>query len=403
MKKSIDIIFLWRQADWGFYKRRNEAILFEISKKSEVGNILHCEPITIKNILHYFYSLLFSTMRKQYSVQIKKALFLKPLQDKNANNIHITSIICFASSHKKLGRIFSFVNNFFVNCQLRIIKKYFQNKSNSLVLITYPPSLYLNNALSIFNYTLLIADLVDDVIARTYDEFTKQEYIENYRNILPRCKYIFSTGKSLKRYENISRQPIYVLPNGVNFSEFDKKRAENGSVIKERKIAGYVGSINRNMDVDLVEFVIKDNPTVDFIIYGFCNSIGRVYIKKLKKFKNFYYMGSVVYTAVPEILSSFGVLICFKKKSKDTIGNDSMKLYEYLATGKPIVTTSVSPAGRFESLVYIADEPKQFSKCLKKAIIENDELIRMKRKAIAKKNSWARITDIMWNKILELI
>ena len=114
-------------------------------------------------------------------------------------------------------------------------------------------------------------------------------------------------------------------------------------------------------------------------------------------------MGPVVYSAVPEILSSFDVLISFKKKSKDTIGGDSIKLYEYLAIGKPIVTTSVSPADRFESLVYIADEPKQFSKCLRKAISENDELIIMKRKTIAKKNSWARITDIMWNKILELI
>jgi glycosyltransferase involved in cell wall biosynthesis len=403
MTKSIDIIFLWRQADWGFYKRRNEAILFEISKKSEVCSILHCEPITIKSILQYFYRLLFSTMRKQCSVQIKKALFLKPLQVKNENNIYITSVICFASNHKKLGRIFGYVNDFFVNCQLRIIKKYFQNNSNSLVLIVYPPVSYLNNSLEIFNYTLLIADLVDDVIARTDDEFIKQEYIENYKNILPRCNYIFSTGQSLKRYENIARQPIYVLPNGVNFSEFNKKRAENGSVIKERKIAGYVGSINHTMDVDLVEFVINDNPTIDFVIYGFCDSIGRVYIKKLKKIKNFYYMGPVVYTAVPEILCSFDVLISFKKKSKDTIGGDSIKLYEYLATGKPIVTTPVSPADRFESLVYIADEPKQFSKCLRKAISENDELIIMKRKTIAKKNSWARMTDIMWNKILELI
>jgi len=401
MTKSIDIIILWKQADWGFYKRRNEAILFEISKKSEVGSILHCEPITIISILQYFYRLLFSTMRKQYSVQIKKALFLKPLQVKN--NIYIAGVICLATNHKKLGRIFSFVNNFFVNCQLRIIKKYFQNNSNSLVLIVYPPVSYLNNSLKIFNYNLLIADLVDDVIARNDDEFIKQEYIENYKNILPRCNYIFSTGKSLRRYENIAKQPIYVLPNGVNFSEFDKKRSEIGPVIKERKIAGYVGSINHTMDVDLIEFVVNDNPTIDFVIYGFCDSIGRAYIKKLKKIKNFYYMGPVVYTAVPEILSSFDVLISFKKKSKDTIGGDSIKLYEYLATGKPIVTTSVSPADRFESLVYMADEPKKFSKCLRKAISENDELIIMKRKTIAKKNSWARMIDIMWNKILELI
>lgn len=402
MKKSIDVIFLWRQADWGFYKRRNEAILFEISKKSEVGSILHCEPISIKGILLYFYRLLFSRMRKEYSVQIKKALFLKPLQIKNENNIYITSVICFASSHKKLGRIFSSVNDFFVNCQLRIIKKYFQNKSNSLVLIVYPPASYINNALAVLNYDFMIADLVDDVIAQTDDEFIKKEYSENYSNVLPLCNYIFSTGKSLKRYENIAKHPIYVLPNGVDFSEFDKKNIENAFLNRERKIAGYVGSINRVMDIDIVEFVIKDNPRVDFIIYGFCDSIGKSYIKRLKKNNNFYYMGPIMYKKVPEIFNSFDVLISFKKVKK-CIGGDSIKLYEYLATGKPIVTTSVPPADHFKSIIYIADKPKQFSKCLKKAIGEKDELIRMKRKAAAKKNSWASRVDIIWNKIKEVI
>jgi hypothetical protein len=402
MKKSIDVIFLWRQADWGFYKRRNEAMLFEISKKNEVGSILHCEPITIKGILLYIYRSLFSRMRKQYSVQVKKALFLRPLQVKNENNIYMTSVICFLGNPKKLGRIFSFVNDLFVNYQLKIIKKYFQNKSNSLVLITYPPASYINNALAILNYDFLIADLVDDVIAGANDEFTKKEFNENYRNILPQCNYIFSTGKSLKRYENIAGQPIYVLPNGVNFSEFDKKGAENGSVIKERKSAGYVGSINYATDVDLIEFVIKDNPAVDFIIYGFCHGIGKLYIKKLKKNKNFYYMGPVMYKDVPNILSSFDVLISFKK-AKECIGNDSMKLYEYLVTGKPIVFTSVFPADRFKSIIYIANKPKEFSKCLKKAIGEKDELIRMKRRAISKKNSWTSRVDIIWNKIKEVI
>jgi len=255
MKKSIDVIFLWRQADWGFYKRRNEAILFEISKKNEVGSILHCEPITIKGILFYIYRSLFSRMRKQYSVQIKKALFLKPLKVKNENNIYITSVIHILGNPKRLGSIFNSINDFFVNCQLRIIKKYFQNKSNSLVLMVYPPASYINNALAILNYDFLIADLVDDVIAGTNDEFIKKEYNENYKNILPQCNYIFSTGKSLKQYENIARRPIYVLPNGVNFSEFDKKNVENVSVNKERKIAGYVGSINQVMDIDLIESI----------------------------------------------------------------------------------------------------------------------------------------------------
>jgi len=113
-------------------------------------------------------------------------------------------------------------------------------------------------------------------------------------------------------------------------------------------------------------------------------------------------MGPVMYKDVPEILSSFDVLVSFKK-AKKCIGGDSIKLYEYLATGKPIVTTSVPPADRFKSIVYIADKPKQFSEYLKKAIGEKDELIRMKRKATARKNSWASRVDIIWNKIKEVI
>ena len=101
--------------------------------------------------------------------------------------------------------------------------------------------------------------------------------------------------------------------------------------------------------------------------------------------------------------SSIWLLISIKKNDYTTAGGDSQKIYEYMATGKPIVTTSVPPAAAFSDVLYIADDKAEFAALLRKALDEDDQDKRIKRTQIADENSWARRVDCILNKVRELI
>jgi hypothetical protein len=76
-----------------------------------------------------------------------------------------------------------------------------------------------------------------------------------------------------------------------------------------------------------------------------------------------------------------------------------MKIYQYLATGKPIVTTPVSPADRFDNVMYVASDKFEFVKYLKLASEENDPEMRRKRINMALENTWSKRADIILNRV----
>lgn len=397
MSNKFDVIFFWKQCDWGFYNRRNEAILWEFNKNNKVNKILHCESISLKGLMIYLYKMVFSTMRSSYALQIKKALRLKPVKIVG-EKIYITSII-YISNSDRFGSIVAFLNNFLINYQLKRIKHYFYTNKKKKIMIIYPPARFVDAAMNILEHNMLIADLVDDVVERTDDDKKKQEYERSYINILPLCDYISATGSSLRRYESICNKKIDVIPNGVDIAEFDATESSPFSFASKGPNAVYVGCLNQEMDFELLNYAVLSNPNINFIIYGFCSGIGVNFVEKLSKYKNFKYMGPVHFSKVPTILNASDILLSFKKAGNTVSGGDSIKIYEYLATGKPIVTTSVSPAEKFTNFVFISDDPVVFSNYIEMALQENNPLLALKRKEAAQDNSWECRFSLIWRQI----
>jgi len=74
-------------------------------------------------------------------------------------------------------------------------------------------------------------------------------------------------------------------------------------------------------------------------------------------------------------------------------------MYEYLATGKPIVSTDLPEARQFNEVIYIAKDKEDFVKKIDLALCENNEDLVKKRIQIASENSWDKRID----EILEII
>jgi len=400
--EKINYIFLWRQNDWGLFKRRNEALLLELARRDSVESVLHIEPLTPKGIMGLvvrWWQARDDSVRRIYRLHFKKAFFRKPVLIEGEKKVFVHSIFVLYTWDRAIPRK---VSNFLIRLQGRILNRVFLQAKNNIVLVAYPPAIYQAEVINALKHDVLLADLVDDVIARTRNRMLKNNYIEACKTILPKCTWIFSTSPALGEYRDYAGREVEYLPNGVDAPEhagdFSKKHYEN----QGRKTAGYVGNINQLVDMDLLEYCLINCPQVDFILIGRIDRETITRVKKiLNQYKNCRYLGERRFTEIPGYLSGFDVLISFKKDDASTRGNESMKIYQYLLSGKPIVSLPLSPADRFNGLIYVASDKLQFAEYLKKALDEDNPVVRDKRIHAALENTWTKRADVVHHRVLQ--
>ena len=393
-QSGITWIQLWRQNDWGQYMRRNEVFSHKLASYNYTQAVIHVEEISIKAFALRFLGI-FTKDKNQRSgnvLHIRKAI--SPRQIKISEKLFVASVVTIGLNHKAwIAAIYVYL----IRLQLFLKVKV----SHPTVLILYPPSLLNSVGMRCIKYDFLLVDLIDDVIARARNEKQKKFYIENYKLILPFANKIIATGESLRSYQGHTDTEIEILTNGVNISMYNRASYSRNKIrSKKSKIVGYVGSINSAFDANLIVACLNSHPNVDFVAYGFYDSVGKSKIDLLDTFKNFYFCGPLAPLDVPQFLMTCEVLIMPKILNNATKGNDSMKVYQYLATGKPIVTTSVQPAPRFSQLLYIADDAQSFSNLLTTALNENNDQLADDRKRAAEGSSWDKKIDDLVTKVI---
>ena len=118
----------------------------------------------------------------------------------------------------------------------------------------------------------------------------------------------------------------------------------------------------------------RDNPTAD----------------ALERLPNVRFLGARRPVEVPDYLARFDVCLDFLRL--DNLKNDilSPRLYEYLATGRPIITLlppdQVEP---FPDVVYTAHTDEEFSRLCRRALEESSGWARERRREHARQAAWS--------------
>lgn len=403
--RNLTFITLWKLNDWGMYNRRDEAILRELSRRNNVKAVLHIEHISFKGLMYKIFEWLKEknkSMKKVFFYHFIKGLSLKPIAIDSNKKYYIYSVVyAFPNKNPLLTKI----NNLLMNLQYRAINKHFAKFQGEIVLIAYPPSQYLTLAVKKIRHNLLIADFEDDTAERQVDENKKNQILDNYKEILPLCNWIFSTSPSInQKYRNYTKKEITHLPNGVDIYNFQENSHKKLFKKNNFKIIGYIGVLNKEIDAELLDHILACFPDVNLILIGSATDEMTFEINKLtKRYGNLNYLGVRNYKDIPAYISDFDILINIKKNDYNTAGGESQKIYEYLLTGKPIVSTPVPPADKFKDVIYVASDKYKFVELLQIALEENAPELRKKRIRIAINNSWSQRVDVILDNLSKLI
>ena len=166
--------------------------------------------------------------------------------------------------------------------------------------------------------------------------------------------------------------------------------------IRRRPQVGFLGAVQEHkIDVELIQYCANALPHFDFIIAGPLGfGLGNSKLDPSSFPDNVTFMGRVARDDAPALVTTFDVGIIPYRLNAYTTGVFPMKVFEYLASGLPVVSTALpSLVGEVEH-VNFATDPAQFVMAIQSSITTpvNPEL-RQTRMAYAERFSWDNRID----------
>ncbi len=227
-----------------------------------------------------------------------------------------------------------------------------------------------------------------------YDEIAAAPWIKKHgareeRKFLEMVDLVITSSDPLQEKKSKINPECYVVKNGVNYELFSQKvehRKINPAGYKA--VVGYLGTVGNRLDYQLLKAVAVANQDLFFAFVGRINS--KVPEKIFSDLSNVRLYGPQAPAELAQWVHSFDVGVIPFLKNELTAAIYPLKINEYLAQGKPVITTSFADLSDFQSEIYIADTPTAFSSAIRAAIEQNNNDAINSRKAMAFNNSWPK-------------
>lgn len=342
-------IFVLPNIPWSYRWQRPQQIFSRLAQKG--FNIFYVSPLTCD---------------KEYISKIEDNIYEVHLKTTMAGNV----LRDFHLDNKNKD---DFIKSF-----KRLLNRYI--KDNSLLFVLHP--VWKDVAFEIKGVRR-VYDLMD-----LYSGFpdAKEELVKAEEELISKSDFVITTAEGL--YDNAKRlnKNVYMIRNGSDYEKFSNLK-KNGVLdcLEEKPIIGYFGAINDWLDFDLMEYVIKENKDKYFIFIG---SISSKNVRKFYKYSNVYFIGEISHNDLPGYLAYFDVCT-IPFVLNDLIKNTNpVKFYEYIASGKPVVSVDLPELSRHSDICYLSENKEEFSKDIFKALHDENKEIIEKRKLVAKENTW---------------
>lgn len=195
-------------------------------------------------------------------------------------------------------------------------------------------------------------------------------------------------------------RPNVLIRNGCDVAHF---RAPDRPLPRpsQKSVVGYFGSLDHWFDTELVATSARAYPKWHFVIIGRRQDCD---LSALRKIANVGIIDEVPYDALPRYASGFDVCMIPFKINELTLHTNPVKMYEYLAAGKPVVGTAMpelSIGG--EGMVYVAHDRTEFIAKLGEAMAQHDDPILTERRIrYAMGETWKDRVDLLLNAIAKL-
>lgn len=384
MKRLSDLIFVSLE-NWDEIWRRNQFVCAELSQRSHTRKILFVGPA--RDVWNDF--------RHVHLREIKrKSTFVLP----EFPNITVTYPLKLFPDSVGLGRR---ANAWMFRRHVRRIAK---------GLRFCRPVLWLNphSAEHITNRmdaSAVIYDITDDWTSVKQNASALKRTVRQDETLARKADAVIVCSHRLLEMKQCMARRLFLIENGVNAAHYAGV-IQNGPIPEEAKgwnkpVFGYTGTVHpERVDVALVEAIAKQMTRGSMVFVG-PDHLDQSDKTRLIATGRIRFVGAVAYEELPAYMRAIDVCVVPHRMTPFTESLNPIKLWEYLAAGKPIVATDVAGFRDYSHLVRIARTSDEFIAAMQSA--EAEGLTRAEeRRAVAREHSWQRRVDAIEAVIEEL-
>lgn len=253
----------------------------------------------------------------------------------------------------------------------------------------------------------------DLLVYHAYDNFTagaggqaNARYCEDEMRLLKRCDLVVASSEPIADVLRArGRRDVRTVPNGADFRAFSTASDEDPSDVRciPRPRLGYLGRINAKLDLELVDQVAATFPQWHWVLigdvqdravrrHGHDDALTRLYARH-----NVHFLGHKPYSRLPSYAHAMDILTMFYRTGSGGWWQAvyPLKMHDYLATGKPVISTPLPTIEGFSSVIDIRTDKYDWIAGIRYALDTGGVGSANARQAVAAANSWdARVDQL---------
>ncbi|TYZ13564.1 glycosyltransferase family 1 protein [Hymenobacter lutimineralis] len=248
---------------------------------------------------------------------------------------------------------------------------------------------------------LTVYDCMDELAAF---KFAPPALREREQELFRKADLVFTGGHTLYEAKSLQHADAHPFPSSIDKDHFGQARQEMPEPADQAGIAhpriGFFGVVDERLDIALLGELAAAHPEWQFVIIG---PVVKIDPALLPRTENIHYLGGKDYQELPAYLRGWDVATLLFADNESTKFISPTKTPEYLAAGKPVVSTPirdvVRPYGDLD-LVQIAATAEEFGTAIERALAQNtDTDWRHRTDEYLKTISW----DLTWQQMVDLM
>jgi UDP-galactopyranose mutase len=251
-----------------------------------------------------------------------------------------------------------------------------------------------------FQPAMTVYDCMDELSAF---RFAPPMLVQLEEELLKKADVVFTGGHSLYEHKKKFHHNIFPFPSSIDRTHFNAARFIREDPEDQKDIPhprfGFYGVVDERFDIELLSEVAKRRPDWHFVIIG---PVVKIDPATLPQSHNIHYLGQKTYDQLPLYISQWDVAMVLFARNESTRFISPTKTPEYLAAGRPVISTSIKDVvdlyGK-RGIIHIADTADEFIDAAQKISAEDRREWQQEADAFLHGNSW----DKTWTSMVQLM
>ena len=379
-RNGLRIVLFWFMNDWGKFGRAYEKIAQNLSAQETVERVLVVMP----------------------PERIRRSLGVLPFdRRRESEKLTVLTPNAWIVPHKyEFGKAGKALNErgipFLVS---RYMKSLSFGKSNTILWV-YPPHPYIRDLVEFVPHRALVTQIVDNSVLKERHSTAQIEFArKQYDDLAKESDVVITSSKLNHEYFSRINPSCFLYENGVDPAFLGDPSGFPHLVRNRRPRIGYTGYISERTDTGLLRYIAEKRPGYELVLAGPVEVPKEEFEKLL--LSNVRYEGVIPYEKMPGFLRGLDICLIPHHDTPFSRSMSPLKLFQYLASGRPVVSTRVAGVERFEELITVADGPDDFLSKIDEALRNDTPEKSRKRIEAARRETWDKRVKEMLEAVVE--